>query len=214
MPLLQRCIVAEVTIHSATYYYSVALPNALDTDQTANLVLETVQTHATYPFPPEAGQDAHQALKYDTELLVLSPYKTLVQRTKFRCVGGSWSAGIVADESSIIPGLLDSRSSVTQNQKKSPSRRTVSQPRVIMEALSRMGRSVIFRPPRIPLSLRRTSRRSPSTMSSDSLCWPSKLCDAPRKSVTGGRTLISRMRSTCIMLDQSKLVIWCDRLVD
>ena len=75
---------AEVIIHSATYYYSVALPNALDTNQTANLVLETVQTHATYPFPPEAAQDGRQAVKYDTELLVLSPYKTLVQRTKFR----------------------------------------------------------------------------------------------------------------------------------
>ena len=75
---------AEVIIYSATYYYSVALPKALDTNQTTNLVLETIQAHATYPFPPEAAQNDRQALKYDTDLLVLSPYKTLAQRTKFK----------------------------------------------------------------------------------------------------------------------------------
>ena len=95
------CIVTEVIIHSATYYYSVALPKALDANQTANLVLETVQTHATYSSPPEVAQDGRQALKYDTGLLVLSPYKTLVQRTKFRCVGGI-SADTAADGSPTI----------------------------------------------------------------------------------------------------------------
>lgn len=88
---------AEVIIYSATYYYSVALPKALDTNQTANLVLETVQTHAAYPFPPEAAQDDPQALKYDTDLFVLSPYKTLVQRTKFKFVENQCRAYIVAD---------------------------------------------------------------------------------------------------------------------
>jgi len=71
----------------ATYYYSVALPKALDKDQTASLTLETVQTHAAYPFPPQSSQDDRQALKYDTDLFVLSPYKTLVQKTKFNTVG-------------------------------------------------------------------------------------------------------------------------------
>ena len=210
----RQCIVAEVIFYSATYYYSVALPKALDTNQTANLVLETVQTHAAYPHPPEAPQNARQALKYDTGLLVLSPYKTLVQRTKFRHVWDLHSVDITADGYPTILGLLDSQSLVTRNPKKSPSRQVVSPPRVVPEAVSRMGRSIIFRPPRIPLSLRRTSRRFPSTTISDSLCWPSRLCDASRKSVTGGRTSISRMRSTCIMLDQSKFVIWCDRSVD
>jgi oligosaccharyltransferase complex subunit alpha (ribophorin I) len=77
---------AEVIIYSATYYYSVALPKALDKDQTASLVLETVQAHAAYPFPPEAAQDDRQALKYDTDLFVLSPYKSLTQTIRFKLV--------------------------------------------------------------------------------------------------------------------------------
>ena len=85
--LMWRCVLTLVVISSATYYYSVALPKALDTNQTANLVLETVQTHAAYPFPPEAAQNDRQTLMYDTDLFVLSPYKTLVQRTKFKWVG-------------------------------------------------------------------------------------------------------------------------------
>ena len=168
--LLRRCTVAEDIIYSATYYYSVALPKALDTNQTANLVLETVQTHAAYPFPPEVDQSDPQTLRYDADLLVLSPYKTLVQRTKFKCVGGQCRAGIAADRLPIILGLLDSRSSVTQNLKKSPSRRAALRPRVTPEPLSLTDRSMTFRPPRIPLSLRRTSRRSPSTMSLGSPC--------------------------------------------
>lgn len=74
-----------------------ALPKALDAGETANLVLETIQTHASYPFPPEAAQNERQALKYDTDLLVLSPYKTLVQKTKFKYVE-SRPNGIAADD--------------------------------------------------------------------------------------------------------------------
>ena len=55
-------------------------------NQTANIVIETVQTHATYPSPEEAAQKDPQSLKYHTELLVLSPYKTAVQRTKIKYV--------------------------------------------------------------------------------------------------------------------------------
>lgn len=84
--LALSCIMADVVAYSATYYYSVALPKALDKDQTASLTLETVQTHAAYPFPPHSSQDDRQALKYDTELFVLSPYKSLVQKTKFKLV--------------------------------------------------------------------------------------------------------------------------------
>ncbi|RPD67302.1 oligosaccharyl transferase alpha subunit [Lentinus tigrinus ALCF2SS1-7] len=69
---------------SGVFLYTIELPKALNTNQTANLVIETVQTHATYPWPEEAGQKDGQSLKYEAELLVLSPYKTAVQRTKVR----------------------------------------------------------------------------------------------------------------------------------
>ena len=66
------------------YLYTVELPKALKSNGTANLVVETVQTHATYPWPEEASQKDGQSMKYESELFVLSPYKTAVQRTKFR----------------------------------------------------------------------------------------------------------------------------------
>ena len=65
--------------------YTIELPKALNVNQTSNLVIETVQTHATYPWPEEAEQKDPQSLKYHSELLVLSPYKSAVQRTKIRC---------------------------------------------------------------------------------------------------------------------------------
>ena len=72
--------------NSGVFLYTIELPKALNVNQTANLVIETVQTHATYPWPEEAGQKDGQSLKYEAELLVLSPYKTFVQRTKVRYV--------------------------------------------------------------------------------------------------------------------------------
>ncbi|KAI0698548.1 oligosaccharyl transferase alpha subunit [Cerioporus squamosus] len=72
---------------SGVFLYTIELPKALNVNQTANLVIETVQTHATYAWPAEAGQKDGQSLKYETELLVLSPYKTAVQRTKVRAPG-------------------------------------------------------------------------------------------------------------------------------
>jgi oligosaccharyltransferase complex subunit alpha (ribophorin I) len=62
----------------------VQLPKPLDVGSTVNLVLETVQTHASRPWPERAGQNDGQALKYDCNLLVISPYNTLVQRTKIK----------------------------------------------------------------------------------------------------------------------------------
>ena len=62
------------------------LPRKLAVNGTINLVLETVQTHATYPYPAYATQKDPQLLKYDTDLFVLSPYTTLVQRTKVKFV--------------------------------------------------------------------------------------------------------------------------------
>lgn len=62
------------------------LPRKLAVNGTINLVLEAIQTHATYPYPAQATQADPQLLKYDAELFVLSPYTTLVQRTKVKCV--------------------------------------------------------------------------------------------------------------------------------
>ncbi|KAI0832298.1 oligosaccharyl transferase alpha subunit [Trametes gibbosa] len=69
---------------SGVFLYTIELPKALNTNETANLVVETVQTHVTFPWPQEAAQKDPQSLKYNSELLVLSPYKTAVQRTKIR----------------------------------------------------------------------------------------------------------------------------------
>jgi oligosaccharyltransferase complex subunit alpha (ribophorin I) len=60
------------------------LPSPLEVNSTVNIVLESIQTHATYPWPERATQQDEQALKYNTTLFVLSPYKTLVQRTKVK----------------------------------------------------------------------------------------------------------------------------------
>ncbi|KAN0097621.1 Ribophorin I [Tylopilus felleus] len=66
------------------HVFAVTLPKKLAVNGTINLVLETVQTHATHPYPAYAAQADPQLLKYDTDLFVLSPYTTLVQRTKVR----------------------------------------------------------------------------------------------------------------------------------
>ncbi|KAG6378556.1 Ribophorin I-domain-containing protein [Boletus reticuloceps] len=66
------------------HIFAVSLPRKLAVNGTINLVLETIQTHATYPYPTYAAQADPQLLKYDTDLFVLSPYATLVQRTKIK----------------------------------------------------------------------------------------------------------------------------------
>lgn len=75
-----------MTCCSHPHLYTVDLPKALGLNGTINLVVETVQTHATYPWPQQASQKDEQNFKYDTELFVLSPYKTSTQRTKIRSV--------------------------------------------------------------------------------------------------------------------------------
>ncbi|KAI0053636.1 oligosaccharyl transferase alpha subunit [Auriscalpium vulgare] len=67
-----------------TYEYTVELPSALSVNGTVNLVLDTVQTHATRPWPASAGQNDGQAMLYESDLFVLSPYKTVTQRIKVR----------------------------------------------------------------------------------------------------------------------------------
>jgi oligosaccharyltransferase complex subunit alpha (ribophorin I) len=67
-------------------YHSVdiVLPKALSHNKTTNIVFESIQTHATRPYPKSVGQNEEQALKYTTDLFVLSPYPTNVQRTKIK----------------------------------------------------------------------------------------------------------------------------------
>ncbi|KAG6854790.1 hypothetical protein C0991_001217 [Blastosporella zonata] len=64
----------------------VTLDKPLALNTTLNLVVESHQTHATVPWPAEASQKEDQALKYQTDLFILSPYRTAVQRTKIKAV--------------------------------------------------------------------------------------------------------------------------------
>ncbi|KAF4619525.1 hypothetical protein D9613_005085 [Agrocybe pediades] len=62
----------------------ILLEKPLSTNKTLNIVVETIQTHATEPWPATAGQKDEQALRYTTGLFILSPYATTVQRTKVK----------------------------------------------------------------------------------------------------------------------------------
>ncbi|KAH8999039.1 oligosaccharyl transferase alpha subunit [Lactarius akahatsu] len=70
--------------HDGTYAYIVDLPKPLGVNGTVNLVVESVLTHTTYPWPEKASQKDEQSLKYEGDLLVLSPYRTATQRIKVR----------------------------------------------------------------------------------------------------------------------------------
>ena len=69
-----------------SYYHPVDIefPKALSLNKTINIVFESIQTHASRPFPKSVGQNEEQALKYTTNLFILSPYATSVQRTKIK----------------------------------------------------------------------------------------------------------------------------------
>ncbi|KAJ7180078.1 Ribophorin I [Mycena crocata] len=69
---------------SGLHLVDITLPQALALNATTHIVLDTLQTHATYPWPERASQQEEQALKYNTDLFVLSPYRTAIQRTKIR----------------------------------------------------------------------------------------------------------------------------------
>jgi oligosaccharyltransferase complex subunit alpha (ribophorin I) len=70
--------------YSGVWFYSAALPKPLKVNESITVELETVLTHATYPWPAKIAQGDDLAVKHETDLFVLSPYKTLVQRTKVR----------------------------------------------------------------------------------------------------------------------------------
>ncbi|KAI0701804.1 oligosaccharyl transferase alpha subunit [Cytidiella melzeri] len=69
---------------TGAFLYAVEFPKALKLNGTANLVVETVQTGATYAWPKTASQKDDQSLKYEADLFILSPYPTLIQRTKIK----------------------------------------------------------------------------------------------------------------------------------
>lgn len=75
-----------MTYPSKFTHVDVLLPKKLGVNGTLNLVLETIQTHMTEPWPEYAGQKDEQAMRYTTDLYVLSVYPTLVQRTKIKYV--------------------------------------------------------------------------------------------------------------------------------
>jgi hypothetical protein len=78
---------------SPAWTYTLTLPTPLAENGTVQIVLETVQTKATRAWPAEAGQTDPQVLRFESDLLVLSPYGTVVQRTKIKYVP-SFSRGL------------------------------------------------------------------------------------------------------------------------
>lgn len=74
-----------VPIYSHAYLYTVDLP-PMTANATANLVVDSILSHASTPFPATIKQSDPQRLKFKTEALVLTPYPTLSQRIKIRLV--------------------------------------------------------------------------------------------------------------------------------
>jgi len=70
---------------SKSYKYQAFLPNMKSGD-TVNILVETVQTHASHPWPASAPQSSAQLLRYYGDLFVISPYTTKSQKTKYRGV--------------------------------------------------------------------------------------------------------------------------------
>ncbi|KIY49189.1 oligosaccharyl transferase alpha subunit [Fistulina hepatica ATCC 64428] len=73
-----------IDANSQYHLIDIVLPEPAEEGKTVNIVFDTVQTHTTYPWPDSATQTDSQALKWHTELFVLSPFATAVQRTKIR----------------------------------------------------------------------------------------------------------------------------------
>lgn len=64
--------------------YSATLPKPLKTNETATLVLTTIQSHASVPLPATIRQTEPLFLQYSSDLYVLSGYDTAIQRLKVR----------------------------------------------------------------------------------------------------------------------------------
>lgn len=68
---------------SNAYLYTVELP-PLAQNATATLVVNSILAHASKAYPASIKQADPQCLLFTTEAYVLSPYKTLTERTKIR----------------------------------------------------------------------------------------------------------------------------------
>lgn len=56
----------------------------MEEDASATLVVNSVLVHASTAYPAAVKQGDPQAFKFSTEAYVLSPYKTIAERTKIR----------------------------------------------------------------------------------------------------------------------------------
>jgi oligosaccharyltransferase complex subunit alpha (ribophorin I) len=61
----------------------------------ATLVVNSVLVHASTPFPATVKQGDPQSLKFSIEAYVLSPYKTISERTKIRYMRCPLNPGIM-----------------------------------------------------------------------------------------------------------------------
>jgi hypothetical protein len=74
-----------VSTYSHAYLYTVDLP-PMTANATVNLVVDSILSHASTPFPATIKQSDPQRLKFEVEALVLTPYPTSSQRIKIRLV--------------------------------------------------------------------------------------------------------------------------------
>ncbi|KAF8524598.1 oligosaccharyl transferase alpha subunit [Hysterangium stoloniferum] len=70
--------------HSRSWTYVATLPEPLKSLGDVTLEFKTVQSNAGTPLPAMVAQENPQSLKYSTDLFVISPYATTIQRTKVR----------------------------------------------------------------------------------------------------------------------------------
>ncbi|KAF8592190.1 oligosaccharyl transferase alpha subunit [Ramaria rubella] len=69
---------------SRTWSYTATLPKIMKSQTDMTLELNTVQSNAGTPVPATVRQEDPQSLLYNTDLFVVSPYATVIQRTKIR----------------------------------------------------------------------------------------------------------------------------------
>ena len=70
--------------NSGSYLFAAVLPKALRNNENITIEVETVLTHATYAWPAHIKQSDQASMKFESDLFILSPYRTVVQRTKVR----------------------------------------------------------------------------------------------------------------------------------
>ncbi|KZT60727.1 oligosaccharyltransferase alpha subunit [Calocera cornea HHB12733] len=69
---------------SLVYVYAITLPKALPKGESLTLLIDTIESHATYPKPAFASQVDNHFRVYEADGLVLSPYETTSQRLRIK----------------------------------------------------------------------------------------------------------------------------------